>query len=179
MGIGRILLSSQHFFHTPNSLQLPLNHPPCCPSTHTHLHTSPQGCFVHHWNVCVELCVQPPPNLHHAHHAKSQSPCICTLALPPLVWLVHSLCAHHLPSTSSNIPHCTHTSAHTPSPAALPHLDVPVHPCFPLPGGLLPQNSPSGKGKHGWTGTSKCGDRKSTRLNSSHANISYAVFCLK
>src|SRR3712207_8967990 len=28
--------------------------------------------------------------------------------------------------------------------------------------------------------TSVCvGDRKSTRLNSSHANISYAVFCLK
>src|SRR5947209_14057931 len=29
--------------------------------------------------------------------------------------------------------------------------------------------------------TSACspGDRKSTRLNSSHANISYAVFCLK
>src|SRR3712207_8379083 len=24
-----------------------------------------------------------------------------------------------------------------------------------------------------------CGDRKSTRLNFSHANISYAVFCLK
>src|SRR3712207_3180915 len=28
-------------------------------------------------------------------------------------------------------------------------------------------------------GPSKDGDRKSTRLNSSHANISYAVFCLK
>src|SRR3712207_8771103 len=28
-------------------------------------------------------------------------------------------------------------------------------------------------------GTVACGDRKSTRLNSSHANISYAVFCLK
>src|SRR3712207_7616411 len=27
--------------------------------------------------------------------------------------------------------------------------------------------------------TDKVGDRKSTRLNSSHANISYAVFCLK
>src|SRR3712207_7589571 len=27
--------------------------------------------------------------------------------------------------------------------------------------------------------TLSCGDRKSTRLNSSHANISYAVFCLK
>src|SRR3712207_7184942 len=26
---------------------------------------------------------------------------------------------------------------------------------------------------------SQLGDRKSTRLNSSHANISYAVFCLK
>src|SRR3712207_8756464 len=28
-------------------------------------------------------------------------------------------------------------------------------------------------------GESNRGDRKSTRLNSSHANISYAVFCLK
>src|SRR5258707_9771870 len=28
-------------------------------------------------------------------------------------------------------------------------------------------------------GKSTLGDRKSTRLNSSHANISYAVFCLK
>src|SRR3712207_8646809 len=28
-------------------------------------------------------------------------------------------------------------------------------------------------------GESDHGDRKSTRLNSSHANISYAVFCLK
>src|SRR3712207_8489724 len=27
--------------------------------------------------------------------------------------------------------------------------------------------------------TAPAGDRKSTRLNSSHANISYAVFCLK
>src|SRR3712207_8491535 len=29
------------------------------------------------------------------------------------------------------------------------------------------------------TGTNPYGDRKTTRLNSSHANISYAVFCLK
>src|SRR3712207_8983335 len=28
-------------------------------------------------------------------------------------------------------------------------------------------------------GPCTCADRKSTRLNSSHANISYAVFCLK
>src|SRR3712207_7806672 len=34
---------------------------------------------------------------------------------------------------------------------------------------------------HGSTGKPGCldQDRKSTRLNSSHANISYAVFCLK
>src|SRR5256885_2864660 len=35
----------------------------------------------------------------------------------------------------------------------------------------------------GWTArsgrTGRCGDRKSTRLNSSHLVISYAVFCLK
>src|SRR3712207_7744736 len=31
----------------------------------------------------------------------------------------------------------------------------------------------------GEPGVGKTADRKSTRLNSSHANISYAVFCLK
>src|SRR3989475_7211590 len=30
-----------------------------------------------------------------------------------------------------------------------------------------------------WLGTRRQGDRKSTRLNSSHSQISYAVFCLK
>src|SRR3712207_6941886 len=30
-----------------------------------------------------------------------------------------------------------------------------------------------------WAGWGLFADRKSTRLNSSHANISYAVFCLK
>src|SRR5260221_7144314 len=108
MGIGRILLSPQHFFHTPNLLQLPLNHPPCCPPTHTHLHTSPQGCFVHHWNVCVELTQSAPC-----------APCQNTKSL-------------HM-----------HTG-----------------PRGPLLFGL-------------------CVDRKSTRLNSSHTVISYAVFCLK
>src|SRR3712207_8582781 len=33
--------------------------------------------------------------------------------------------------------------------------------------------------ERGWHRTSDGPDRKSTRLNSSHANISYAVFCLK
>src|SRR3712207_7305252 len=34
-------------------------------------------------------------------------------------------------------------------------------------------------GTTGESPTTTDGDRKSTRLNSSHANISYAVFCLK
>src|SRR3712207_8781447 len=34
-----------------------------------------------------------------------------------------------------------------------------------------------GRGRHARPGRGR--DRKSTRLNSSHANISYAVFCLK
>src|SRR5258708_18691701 len=122
MGIGRILLSSQHFFQTPNLLQLPLKHPPCLPPSHAHLHTSPQGCFVQHWNVRVELCVWPPPNPHHAHHAKSQSPCICTLALeapsclvgaltmcppPPINLQQHSTLHLHLHAHSE--PGCTAT----------------------------------------------------------------------
>src|SRR3712207_6918433 len=37
----------------------------------------------------------------------------------------------------------------------------------------------SGRGSGRREGAGRCGDRKSTRLNSSHANISYAVFCLK
>src|SRR2546427_4429833 len=34
-------------------------------------------------------------------------------------------------------------------------------------------------GDAGMTGCKNAGDRKSTRLNSSHSQISYAVFCLK
>src|SRR3712207_7330274 len=42
---------------------------------------------------------------------------------------------------------------------------------FPVPGHARTPLLPVGVGLHL--------DRKSTRLNSSHANISYAVFCLK
>src|SRR3712207_8667224 len=55
-----------------------------------------------------------------------------------------------------------------------------------LPG---PAGAPPGRGGRGGAsavrplvggrGRRGSGDRKSTRLNSSHANISYAVFCLK
>src|SRR3712207_6877594 len=42
----------------------------------------------------------------------------------------------------------------------------------------LAARRPAGRGRH-LTGGRRRPDRKSTRLNSSHANISYAVFCLK
>src|SRR3712207_7032190 len=41
------------------------------------------------------------------------------------------------------------------------------------------QERRGGGAPHGRGGRLRCRDRKSTRLNSSHANISYAVFCLK
>src|SRR5258708_12718437 len=127
MGIGRILLSSQHFFHTPNLLQLPLNHPPCHPPTHVHLHTSPQGCFVHCWNVHVELCVQPPPNPHHVHCAKSQSPCICTLALeaPSCLGVALTMCPPPINPHTHPTLH-PHLFAHSP-----PSLTPTFHPTSP------------------------------------------------
>src|SRR3712207_8290703 len=45
-----------------------------------------------------------------------------------------------------------------------------------------PKRAPEGQGKDRiviFEDADGDGDRKSTRLNSSHANISYAVFCLK
>src|SRR3712207_7957390 len=47
----------------------------------------------------------------------------------------------------------------------------------PRPDGSVPNNWVSAFGGPAWTLDER--DRKSTRLNSSHANISYAVFCLK
>src|SRR3712207_7976779 len=57
-----------------------------------------------------------------------------------------------------------------------------------LPGGFISPFTPDGEVPGGdWDAfrhvpaadARMVGDRKSTRLNSSHANISYAVFCLK
>src|SRR5699024_1250363 len=57
---------------------------------------------------------------------------------------------------------------------------------IPYPSTSGPGRSPSrsaaaaSSGARGpWPGSSASGDRKSTRLNSSHVSISYAVFCLK
>src|SRR5256885_5925137 len=48
-----------------------------------------------------------------------------------------------------------------------------------LPPGGWAGNLPAGKRKNSGSSASPPPDRKSTRLNSSHLVISYAVFCLK
>src|SRR2546430_13512094 len=56
------------------------------------------------------------------------------------------------------------------------------HTYYALPGRMLVQALSNTKDKGGVTGMAlynNKGDRKSTRLNSSHSQISYAVFCLK
>src|SRR5947209_14976578 len=59
-----------------------------------------------------------------------------------------------------------------------------LHDALPISRDPFPRPSrhtrcPSGGGSAQRRGTRCTIDRKSTRLNSSHANISYAVFCLK
>src|SRR5256886_13278750 len=46
-------------------------------------------------------------------------------------------------------------------------------------GGEQEAVGPLGRGRHDDAQARDMGDRKSTRLNSSHSQISYAVFCLK
>src|SRR3712207_7888019 len=57
---------------------------------------------------------------------------------------------------------------------AQPVLDRAARPEEPRPG-----RRGAGQGPDPRAGRGSLEDRKSTRLNSSHANISYAVFCLK
>src|SRR3712207_6926659 len=55
-----------------------------------------------------------------------------------------------------------------------------LSPCAPATAGPHGPDSPQGQAPAGRAALKPLpGDRKSTRLNSSHANISYAVFCLK
>src|SRR3712207_8716900 len=58
-------------------------------------------------------------------------------------------------------------------------LDVNKQPIRLSPEGGRPFVGKDGTVSQGDQPVGQIGDRKSTRLNSSHANISYAVFCLK
>src|SRR5947209_9368422 len=54
-----------------------------------------------------------------------------------------------------------------------------ISPAAPIPLPKAPPTVPPKHTKEKAKADSSSPDRKSTRLNSSHANISYAVFCLK
>src|SRR3712207_9012012 len=70
-------------------------------------------------------------------------------------------------------------SAHAASPRATECRRV-VPPSATATSGSPPTSAAaSATAPGGTTTTTGAQDRKSTRLNSSHANISYAVFCLK
>src|SRR5205085_11725648 len=73
-----------------------------------------------------------------------------------------------------------------PNTSSPPSPTWPPPPCIPRPGarrsrrGTLGERwrSPSVE-RDDWSSPVRWPDRKSTRLNSSHSQISYAVFCLK
>src|SRR3712207_6935902 len=60
-------------------------------------------------------------------------------------------------------------------------FDEELFPVFrmPFPESFGPNDAAAEKSAYSFGQKSQGLDRKSTRLNSSHANISYAVFCLK
>src|SRR3712207_8416634 len=76
-----------------------------------------------------------------------------------------------------------------PRSTLFPYTTLFRSPGMPLSTGVSGEVGPAGGLGTGWdlvevvnffvAGRHVEGDRKSTRLNSSHANISYAVFCLK
>src|SRR5207244_12471503 len=90
-----------------------------------------------------------------------------TASSPPLLYP---------PSLHDALPICAPLfSAHCRFTIAL--FTTPAEPIFRIPGRRIATPSPSARSptKLWW----RSGDRKSTRLNSSHQIISYAVFCLK
>src|SRR3712207_7444282 len=74
----------------------------------------------------------------------------------------------HAPARGCGLPH----------PTGLPRAGGPRHAVGLAAGGARAGGRPSLRASTSWGRGGKT-DRKSTRLNSSHANISYAVFCLK
>src|SRR5260370_2644617 len=92
-------------------------------------HTSPQGCFVHHWNVHVECCLQLHPirtmctgPIHkvpaYAHQPNSQFPHgWCTIMCPPYTLSIDIL----------SIFLCPGAATHVPNPVTSLHLDAVAH----------------------------------------------------
>src|SRR5437868_9102628 len=89
------------------------------------------------------------------------------LTLFPYTTLFRSVHLWHCAAGSVGDNYATNTSTSAGRTTSRRHS-----PCF----GTLAEGRPCGSQRHG---TRTLEDRKSTRLNSSHVSISYAVFCLK
>src|SRR5258708_27835883 len=64
-------------------------------------HTSPQGCFVHHWNVCVECCLQLHPICTMCTMPIHKVPAYAHQPISHLSMVGAPLCAHHTPFPST------------------------------------------------------------------------------
>src|SRR5258708_22459640 len=64
-------------------------------------HTGPQGCFVHHWNVCVEHCLQLHPICTMPTMPIHEVPTYAHWPISHLPTVGAPLCAHHTPFPST------------------------------------------------------------------------------
>src|SRR3712207_8904844 len=88
---------------------------------------------------------------------------------------IYTLSLHDaLPIFRASVPSCLSRNPVTRKEIAMPDPIIPT----PQDSRLLIQDTTTKTAAYNTPGLD-LGDRKSTRLNSSHANISYAVFCLK
>src|SRR5260221_12089169 len=88
-------------------------------------HTSPQGCFVHHWNVCVEHCLQLHPICTKHTVPIHKVPAYAHQPISHLPMVGAPLCAHHTLSIDI-LSIFLHPGAamHVLNLVTLPHLDV-------------------------------------------------------
>src|SRR5689334_24442579 len=98
--------------------------------------------------------------------------CICS-AVRASATTHHRSCCEHSPHPATPVHHCSHCDGTAP-PAQVAVAKIDIEP--PTVSALL--FSPIDVVVVGSQVASPA-DRKSTRLNSSHSSISYAVFCLK
>src|SRR5207245_9042907 len=105
----------------------------------------------------------------------------CSISLHPRYRLLFSspLSLPHPPSTLSPYP----TLFRSPRPKRLITIECTPTTCSRPRGRIPPRpgcsSRPASRGEQPGRGGIRPRDRKSTRLNSSHGSISYAVFCLK
>src|SRR5258705_9802703 len=98
---------------------------------HPHTHSKP-GCTATFGCACPTMFPIAWRNFHHKP----------ALVASVILWLEYLLCAHHLPSTSFHLPHCTCTHPLTQTLPSLPHSHIHIHPCSPLPTSVFTTNQP-------------------------------------